>query len=258
MIREPQQKPPLFLLTGLVIGLLLGLVVAWLVWPLRVTEVGPASLATPYQEQYRLMVELSYAASSDLGRAQARLALLGDNDPVRALSSQAQVALANNATQREARALAGLAEELGTYIFNLQATAAAVNTPDPNEQPGATPIEAVGEGAAYFLDDQELTCESVDAPPYVKIFVFDPNRNPQAGVRLTLNSEEGEAQFTTGQRPEMSPGYAEYPLTPGVAYTLHIQGDQMISGLQASACETEDGEPAWGSWLLLFNAQDSQ
>jgi hypothetical protein len=256
MIREPQNKPPFYLLTGLFFGMVLGLVVAWIIWPPSVAEVGPASLAEPYQEQYRLMVALAYASSSDLGRAQARLALLGDSDPVRALSSQAQVALANNATQREARALAGLAEELGGYLASQQATAAALNTPNPNEAAGATPVEAVGEGAAYFIDDQQLTCESASAPPYVKIFIFDANRNPQAGVALTLSSDEGETQFTTGQRPEMSPGYAEYPLTPGASYSLSIQGVQMMSGLQASACQTEEGEPAWGSWLLLFNAEE--
>lgn len=256
MIREPERKPPLFLLTGLVFGLLLGLVLTWLVWPPRVTEVGPANLAGPYRTQYRLMTALAFAASTDLGRAEARLALLGDSDPVRALSSQAQEALASSDTQREARALASLADELGAYLASMQATAEAVNTPNPGEQTASTPIEAVGEGAAYFLDDQQLTCESAEAPPYVKIFIFDLKRNPQAGVQLALSSEEAEAKFSTGQRPEMSPGYAEYPLTPGVAYTLSIQGIQMLSGLQAAACQTEEGEPAWGSWLLLFNAEE--
>lgn len=256
MIREPERKPPLFLFTGLVIGLVLGFIFAWLLLPARVSDVGPASLADPFQEQYRLMAALAYANSGDLGRAQARLALLGDNDPVRALTTQAQVALVNNATQREARALAGLAADLGKYLADLQAMAEAVNTPIPGEDGAATPVEAVGEGATYFLDDQELACESAVAPPYVKIFVFDANRNPQAGVHLTLTSAEGEAEFVTGQRPEMSPGYAEYALTPGVAYSLSIQGVQMLTGLQASACETAEGDPAWGSWILLFNAEE--
>ena len=256
MIREPQSKPPFFLITGLVLGLLLGLVLTWFIWPPSVTEVGPANLAESYRGQYRLMTALAYAASTDLGRAQARLALLGDSDPVRALNSQAQEALASNATQREARALAGLADKLAAYLASQQATAQAVTTPNPGGETASTPVESIGEGAAYYLDDQQLTCESADAPPYLKVFVFDTNHNPQAGVQLTLNSTEGKAKFTTGQRPEMSPGYAEYPLTPGVAYTLSIQGVQMLTGLQAAACETEEGEPAWGSWLLLFNAEE--
>ncbi|HEX9595578.1 MAG TPA: hypothetical protein VF982_01755 [Anaerolineales bacterium] len=256
MIREPERKPPFFLLTGLVFGLLLGFLLTWLIWPPRVTEVGPASLAEPYRAQYRLMTALAFASTTDLGRAQARLELLGDSDPVRALNSQAQVALASNATQREARALASLAETLAVHLASQQATAQAVNTPNPGDDSASTPIESVGEGAAYFLDDQQLTCESADAPPYLKIFIFDTNHNPQAGVQLTLSSTEGEAQFTTGQRPEMSQGYAEYALTPGIAYTLYIEEVQMMSGLQAAACETEEGEPAWGSWLLLFNTEE--
>lgn len=256
MIREPERKPPLFLLTGLAFGLLLGFVLAWLVWPPRVSQVGPANLAEPHRAQYRLMTALAYASSTDLGRAQARLALLGDSDSVRSLSTQAQEALASNATQREARALASLAEDLGTYLANLQATAQAVTTPNPGDETASTPFESIGEGAAYYLADQQLTCESTESPPYLKIFVFDPNRNPQAGVLLSISSTEGEAQFTTGQRPEMSPGYAEYPLTPRVAYTLSIQGVQMMSGIQAAACETEEGQAAWGSWLLLFNAEE--
>ncbi|MEX1247532.1 MAG: hypothetical protein WEA61_03555 [Anaerolineales bacterium] len=256
MIKESQSKPPFYLLTGLVIGLVLGLALAWIVWPPRVTDVGPDSLAEPYQEQYRLMAALAYAASGDLGRAQARLALLRDSDPVRALSSQAQVALANSATQREARALAGLAEDLQAVIVIQQATAGAANTPNPGEQSAPTPFEAAGEGATYVLEDQQLLCDSVDAPPYIKVFIFDPNRNPQAGVRLTLTSEEGEDEFTTGQRPEMSPGYAEHVLTAGVVYSLSIQGVDAMGGIQAAACQTEDGEPAWGAWILLFHAEE--
>ncbi|MEX2160562.1 MAG: hypothetical protein WD751_01495 [Anaerolineales bacterium] len=257
MIKEPGGKPPFYLLTGLVLGLVLGFILAWLVWPPRVTDVAPSSLAEEYRDQYRLMVALSYASSGDTGRAQARLTLLGDNDPVRALNSQAQLALADPATQPEARALSGLAARLQEAIALQQSTAAALNTPDPSVQSAATPINAAVEGAAYFSEDPQLLCDAADTPPYVKVFIFDANNNPQAGVELILtSSEEGELTFSTGQRPEMSPGYGEAELRPGVVYSLSIQGEQAMGGLQAAACETEAGEPAWGSWLLLFHAEE--
>lgn len=254
MINDPQRRPPLFLVTGLVTGLLAGLVFAWIVWPPRVIDVSPASLEASYKEQYRLMASLAYAASGDLGRAQARIALLQDGDPVRALTSQAQVALANSATQREARALAGLASAMQVFISSQAATAEAINTPDPDQQGQiSTPFESVAGDASYSLQSQELVCDGVDTSPYLKIFVFDANANPQAGVQLTLESEEGLTELSTGLRPEMSPGYAEFILTPRVLYTLAINGFEMIGGIQAAACETEAGEPAWGSWQLLFN-----
>jgi hypothetical protein len=255
MIKEPEQKPPLYLLTGVALGLVLGFIFAWIIWPARADAVGPNSLALEYREQYRLMTALAYAASGDLGRAQARLALLQDGDPVRMLTSQAQFALGNSATQREARALAGLAADLGDLIANQQATVESVNTPNADDPAASTPF-AAGEGASYFLSDQDLVCESSEAPPLVKIFVFDANRNPQAGVELTLVSSEDEDDFSTGLRPEMSPGYAEHVLVPGTLYTLNISGEQVMGGLQAAACETDLGEPAWGSWVLIFNADE--
>jgi hypothetical protein len=258
MINDPQRRPPLYLITGLVIGLLAGLILAWILWPPRVTGFGPASLADPYKEQYRLMTSLAFASSGDLGRAQARIALLLDGDPVRALSSQAQTALANNATQREARALAGLASALQEFVAGQEATAAAINTPDISQQGEvSTPFMAGAESASYELQSQKLVCDAVDTPPYLKIFIFDANANPpQAGVQLDLVSDEGSAELTTGLHPEMSPGYAEFILTPRIVYMLSINGVEMSGGIQAAACQTESGDSAWGSWLMLFNALD--
>jgi hypothetical protein len=255
MIREQGNKPPLYLITGVVIGLFLGLIVAWIVWPPRVDAVAPNSLAAEYRDQYRLMTALAYASSGDLGRAQARLALLGDNDPVRALTTQAQAALVNSATQREARALAGLASDLGTFVASQQATAGSVNTPNPDDPSAPTPF-AADEGAAYFLSDQDLVCEGAESSPTARIFVFDANRNPQAGVQLTLRSPEEDVDFSTGLQPQMSPGYAEIVLLPRTQYSLLIRGEQVMGGLQAAACETEAGEAAWGSWVLIFNAEE--
>ena len=254
MINDPQQRPPLYLVTGLATGLVAGLILAWILWPPRVTGVSPASLDESYKEQYRLMTSLAFASSGDLGRAQARIALLQDGDPVRALTSQAQVALGNSATQREARALAGLASAMQAFFSSQAATAEAINTPNPEEQSQvSTPFESGAESAAYDLENQELVCNGVDTPPFLQIFVFDSNANPQAGVQLSLRSQEDVVELSTGLHPEMSPGYAEFILTPRVAYSLSINGVEMMGGIQAAACETEAGQPAWGTWLLLFN-----
>lgn len=255
MIKEPEKKPPFYLITGLLMGLFLGLVVSWIIWPPRVDDVGPNSLAPAYKDQYRLMTSLAYASSGDMGRAQARLGVLGDSDAVRALTSQAQNALTNNATQREARALAGLATDLGDFITNQQATAQAVNTPSVDGESIATPFTSE-ENAAYFLSDQDLVCESSNGTPTLRIFVFDANRNPQAGVVLTLRSADGDVDFSTGLRPEMSPGYAEIVMVPRTLYSLLIGGEEVMGGLQAAACETESGEAAWGSWVLIFNSEE--
>lgn len=254
MTKPPERRPPLYLVTGLGVGLILGLVLN-IVSPAARSNLGPANLAEDYKSEYRLMVALAYASSGNLGRAQARLAWLHDPDPLRVLASQAQLALVSSGTQREARALASLAADLQTFNESSQATSQAVNTPNPQQQgTAATPFQIAAENAAYRLKSQELLCESSDTPPLLKIFVFDARDNAQAGVRLTMASPDGSKDFFTGARSDLGPGYAEYEVTPGIQYTLSVQGVQMVGGLQAAACETKTGEPAWGSWLLLFSA----
>lgn len=256
MTKPPERRPPLYLLTGLIIGLIFGLVLI-IVFPANRVNLSPANLASDYKTQYRLIAALAYASSGNIGRAQARLSLLQDGDPVRALAAQAQLALADNSTQREARALASLAADLQTLNDSAQSTSAAVNTPNPDEQGAlATPFQTTAENAVYHLKSQELLCESSETPPLVKMFVFDAKGNAQAGVRISMASADGSEDFFTGAHPEFGPGYAEYELTPNVTYSLSIQGTQLVGGLKAAACETEAGDPAWGSWLLIFNAAE--
>lgn len=256
MTKAPERRPPFYLLTGLMIGLILGVVLI-ILFPASRIDLAPANLADEYKAEYRLMVALSYASSGNIVRAQARLALLGDGDPVRALASQAQLALVDSSSQREARALASLAADIQILFDSAQSTSAAVNTPNPDQQgAAATPFQTTAENAVYHLTSQELLCENADSPPLVKIFVFDDQDNAQAGVRLSMTSAEGTDEFFTGAKPEFGPGYADYEMTPNNQYVLSIQGTQLIGGLQAAACETEAGDPAWGSWLLLFKAEE--
>src|SRR3990172_7122863 len=115
---ETQAKPqaPLYLLTGALLGVVVGLILAWGIYPSTVVDVPPSSLSDEYRNQYRAAVALAFATSGDLGRAQARLNLLGDPDPVRALVSQAQLTLLDETAQREARALSQLAGALEALL----------------------------------------------------------------------------------------------------------------------------------------------
>lgn len=253
MTKQPPKRPPLYLLTGLVLGLIFGCILSFAALPLQVASVGPSHLAEEHRDQYRLMIALAYASSGDISRAQARLAQLGDPDPARALSAQAQLALGNSATQREARALASLARDLDAFQASAQSTSIAINTPNPEDVDAAPTPFVAEEGGVYTLGSRELLCESSEAPPLVKIFIFDENGQAQAGVRMAMNDGHASSEFFTGARPEFGPGYAEYEMTPGSTYILSILGTETLAGLQPAACITEAGDPAWGAWLLLFN-----
>ena len=109
---ETKNNSPWFLLTGLIIGLAIGLIIALLILPVEQQIALPAELSPAAKAEYRLMIARAYQANADLLRAQSRLALLADPDPIGALTLQAQALLANGGSDTDARALADLAERL--------------------------------------------------------------------------------------------------------------------------------------------------
>ena len=102
-----------YLLTGLVLGLALGLFYAWVLRPVEYTNTSPASLSPAYKDKYRALIAAAYLANGDLVRAQGRLALLDDADTYATLAQQAQGALADGSSPQEARALGMLSVALG-------------------------------------------------------------------------------------------------------------------------------------------------
>ena len=131
---KPERQPPMFLLTGLIAGLVLGLLMAWIVFPARAGSIDPSQLNSEQKDQYRVAIALAYASSGDLGRAEARLALLNDPNPGRALRNQAQLQLLQPGGQREARALDQLADALAGVIAP-SATPDAAATPEVTGTP---------------------------------------------------------------------------------------------------------------------------
>lgn len=103
-----------YLLTGLVIGLLLGLGYAILVNPAVYDSIHPASLSKADQDIYRATIARAYAKTGHLERAISRLALLEDENPVFTLGVQAQMSLAD-ARPEEAYDLALLASALQSF-----------------------------------------------------------------------------------------------------------------------------------------------
>jgi hypothetical protein len=108
-----ESRGPWYLLTGLVIGVALGLVYAWVFQPVKYVDTIPSSLRADFKDQYRALIAAAYLGNGDLLRARERLKLLRDPDMFRALSEQAQRTLAGQGGDADARALGLLAIALG-------------------------------------------------------------------------------------------------------------------------------------------------
>ena len=98
-----------YLLTGLLLGIAIGMVISLLLLPVRYTGVDPAVLGTRNQETYRSLVAKAFLAEGNTPRALFRLALLKDENPADELNEQAQRILSKDGDQAAARALVLLA-----------------------------------------------------------------------------------------------------------------------------------------------------
>jgi hypothetical protein len=141
-----EKKGQWYLLTGILIGFLAGLAVAWIIQPVEYTDTSPASLRPTYKDHYRVLIATAYIASGDLVRAKARLKLLGDENPPQALTEQAQRKLAEGSSPEEARALGLLASAMGQVPPGQPG--AITPFPTPPEAPAPlTPAEDAAESS---------------------------------------------------------------------------------------------------------------
>jgi hypothetical protein len=155
-----ERRDPWYMLTGFILGTLMGVLYAWLVSPIAYTDTPPAALRADFKDQYRTLIALAYASNGDLGRAKARLALLDETDTGSYLAEQVQLAADGRRPVSEIQAMILLAEALGVDIQppELTPTAAPSDTPSPSPTatattpnspaPSETPDEAVSEPTA--------------------------------------------------------------------------------------------------------------
>jgi len=99
-------------LLALLAGIGLGLIYSWSISPKRINNADPVSLRADFKDQYRSVIAAAYQATGNLPRAEARLSLLNDSDPVEALNAQAQRMLASSETFERADQVAALASAL--------------------------------------------------------------------------------------------------------------------------------------------------
>ncbi|RJP46973.1 MAG: hypothetical protein C4583_17930 [Anaerolineaceae bacterium] len=266
---------------ALLLGLALGLGYAWIFSPVRVVDAVPSVLRADFKDQYRAVIAASYAANSDLPRAEARLALLGDSDSYQSLSGQAQRALASGDALQSyqlaqlASALQGLAPTMKSSTPTSSAAKASpvaetaispvlpsTSTPfddsilfpeyTPTPRPTRTPLPPPA--APFELLEQEPVCDETLAEGLLQVFTITSNNRRQIpGVELILAWAGGEEHFFTGFKPEIGNGYADATLSPDVIYSLRVaSGGTVLTGLGAPLCTRTNGETYVGSLKITF------
>jgi|YNPNPStandDraft_1061719.scaffolds.fasta_scaffold00014_45 hypothetical protein len=291
-----ERRGPWYLLTGLIIGLISGLVYAWLLDPVQFVNTSPDSLRPEFKADHRVLIALSYEADGNIVRANQRLALLGDKDPLAALIAQVEQLQKQKGYERETAALARLVADLQAYQSSIPTVVSVAETPlerntqavmlSPTatlaqEQMISTPTPTPPQprptstlrptftprpilSAPFILRERQFICDPKLPENLLQILVLDSNNRPVSGIKISITFDQGEEFFYTGLYPEISPGYADYVMQPGIVYSLRVgEGGETASGLTPQKCTTETTEEMkkttatpsaerWGGWKLVF------
>lgn len=275
------------LLLALLAGLGLGLAYSWLIAPAQFTEANPSMLRADFKDQYRMVIAAAYASSGDLERARARLDLLGDPDPLQALSAQAQQMLAAGQSSEDVQLVAQLASDMergavsappsstpteivvsvpATQIpaISVSGTSSTDETLAPSEifetplpfltsTPRPTLTPSPRPGRPFALVGQDSVCDVSLAEGLLQIMLLDSRRRQVAGVEIVVTWNGGEDSFFSGFKPEIGNGYADFQMQEGIVYSVRVvQGGTTVPNITIPKCTDENGQPYLGSVLLTF------
>jgi hypothetical protein len=272
-------------LGGLAVGLAMGLLITWVLAPVQYTDTSPASMREEFKDQYRLAIASAYNATGNLERARARLALVGDQDVLVALLSQAERMIATGNTPDSAYEIAGLYNSLLAITqvtvtetnstpsptlekdalptstqtpFGLVLTLQATSTPGPSPTPRPTSTQkptftpSPTQGAPFIILSLDESCDRDEQKGLLMVEVRNKKRQPIEGQEIIISWSSGEESFFTGLKPEISDGYADFQMQRDTVYSVRLaSGGEPANELTAPICN-QDGEEYLGQTQLLF------
>ena len=116
--------PRLLVISGALLGIGLGLVLGWLVWPVSYYDTDVYDLRADHQDEYVLMIGALYALERDVDAARGWLSRLSDprapQTPEAIVIAVAERFIARDAPPSDIRFLVGLAEGLGSVTTPMQ------------------------------------------------------------------------------------------------------------------------------------------
>jgi len=270
-----QNRGNWYLLTGLILGLLMGIVYSWVISPVSQVDTHPSLLRTDYKDIYRLLISRAYQANNNLPRAEARLNLIGDDEPALALAAQAQRFLAEGGDHEMAVILANLSAALQSREaaenppVQPTGTAAATDSPKNTEEngennpdnPATSTQELVSsqtppptESPPFILQDSSPICDPTLGESLIQIVATNSSGDgiPGVAIQISLGTDPKDI-FYTGLKPELGLGYADFSAEPGLTYQVDIlDSGLIISDIEVPTCQNESDESYWGSWEIYI------
>lgn len=98
---------------GIAVGLALGFLVGWVLWPVNYYDTPPTALHPTYKQEYVELTALAYAVDGDLDAARLRLSRLNPAAPAVPLLLLTERLIDEGVPENEILPLARLARDLG-------------------------------------------------------------------------------------------------------------------------------------------------
>ncbi|MEE8357214.1 MAG: hypothetical protein V3R33_07885 [Anaerolineales bacterium] len=274
-----QNRGNWYLFTGLILGLILGVVYSWVISPVSQVDTHPSLLRADYKDIYRSLISRAYQSNNNLPRAEARLELMGDDEPALALAAQAQRFLAEGGDNEMAIILANLSASIQnaelannpvpptvTAAANPEITSTASTETGDNggnssevtavttEHPDWTPTPAPTESPPFILQDSSPICDPSLGESLIQVIATNGSGDgiPGVAIQIALGTDPNEV-FYTGLKPELGLGYADFSAEPGLTYQVEIPDSGLIvPEIEVPTCQNESEESYWGSWEIYI------
>ena len=210
------------LVAGLAVGLGLGFIMGWGVWPVKYYDTDPVDLKDQHKEDYIVLVSATYALNGDLVQAKDRLAKLEEEDVAQAVADLAESYLERGEDDTTTRNLVLLADALGTstqamlaYVATATPTFTPTFTPTATEVPTETPTETPSPTNTPTTVPPTATSTRLPATP---TFTAAP---PTKTVQPATSTAVAATQTPTSQPPTSTPtataqAVAGCPGRPGI------------------------------------------
>lgn len=271
-----------YLITALVLGVGFGLLISWVIAPVSLEDTQPKNLHADYKDLYRSLIARAFQANKNLQRAEARLSLLGDENPAQALAAQAQRNLAEEGDQEMARILVNLSAALQrtpspettpsppTQTLTPETKTADNSTPSPGssnqtgtpEGPDAngtqteipSPTPTATDAPPFVKEDEGKLCDPALTTPLIQVFATNADGEGIPGVEIRISwSPDRQETFFTGLKPEVDQGYADFEADMGVTYTIEMPGSGLVfPEVVIPECTSDDGDPYPGSYQIYI------
>jgi hypothetical protein len=237
-------------LASFTLGLIIGVFLAWEIWPVQFANADPGDLRPVYKDDYVRMISAAYKVDGNLVKARQRLSQL---HLVNVTSSINGLVAREKQTGRNSSALTALA--------NL---AQVLSTPQVAQRPTYSPtlertlvlaLPTLTVPVFRLAERTPLTCLEAPETAILRVFVRDVRGGDLPNVPVEIRWPGGDETIYTGLKPERGIGYADFQaVAANYAVTiLNAQSDTASDLLVVEApgtCKPDRVSPR--GWKLTF------